>query len=289
MIDGNESGSVVTFENGEDSTAVLSGFTITNGYAQGAWQYNNGGGIYCCDASPTLVNVTVSGNKAEYGSAIFCAYSNPVLVNAVMWNDSPQEIYFTGWGQSNSIRISHSDIQGGSQGIVTNDNGTIFWMDGNIEVDPLFVDPDNGDFQLQKGSPCIDAGTAFFVWEGDTLVNLPDTAYQGNAPDMGTYESPYTAGIGEDHPIRIQFALHQPNPNPFNPTTTIEFSLPTSGVVTLTVYDILGRVIETLLNQNRDTGNHTIQWNAHNLPSGIYFVRMVTDNFTQTREVMVLR
>ncbi|MBL7074209.1 hypothetical protein ISS37_03080 [candidate division KSB1 bacterium] len=63
VIDGDSSGSVVTFENGEDSTAVLSGFTITNGQGGGSWPHYTAGGITCkYSSSPSLVNVTVSGN-----------------------------------------------------------------------------------------------------------------------------------------------------------------------------------------------------------------------------------
>lgn len=158
-----------------------------------------------------------------------------------------------------------------------------------MDVDPLFVDAENRDFNLSGGSPAIDAGTSLFIWEGDTIVNLPDTTYEGNAPDMGAFESPYTEGIEEDQIIPEKFALHHPYPNPFNPTTTIEFSLPNSGLVSLNVYDILGRKVETILNQHMDAGTHKLQWDASNVPTGIYFVSMVSGNFTQTRKVMVLK
>lgn len=93
------------------------------------------------------------------------------------------------------------------------------------------------------------------------------------------------------------FSLSQPYPNPFNPTTTIEFSVPQSGLITLQVYDLLGREIETILHQHMDAGHHKVQWNARNIPSGIYFVRMqVSDpsagsaqGFTQVKKVTVLR
>ena len=54
-----------------------------------------------------------------------------------------------------SILIAFSDIQGGEAGIVTSENDTIIWGEGNIDADPLFLDPDNGDYSLQEGSPCI--------------------------------------------------------------------------------------------------------------------------------------
>jgi hypothetical protein len=67
--------------------------------------------------------------------------------------------------------------------------------EGNIAADPLFVDPGSGDFQLQAGSPSIDAGTAMFIWGEDTLIDLHQDEYEGWAPDMGALESPYVGEI----------------------------------------------------------------------------------------------
>ncbi|MCK4654536.1 MAG: hypothetical protein KAU01_08820, partial [Candidatus Cloacimonetes bacterium] len=318
VIDGNENGHVVTFINGEDSTAVLCGFTITNGLASGIFPESCGGGIFCYDySSPSLENVTISGNSAdihgggiycdssspslknvaitgnsatlngggiccqnnsspslenvtitgniafsfdpcsgggiccrinsspslvnvtisdnitgEYGGGIYCASgsspslvnvtvtgnstvdgsgggiycelysspilvnvtitgnsatyngggiycyinSNPVLINTILWNDSPQEVYFLNYGDPNSITISYSDIQGGEAGIITNNNGTVYWLEGNIDEDPLFVDAGSGDYHLQQYSPCIDAGDPASPLDPD-----------GTIADMGAY------------------------------------------------------------------------------------------------------
>lgn len=61
-------------------------------------------------------------------------------------------------------------------------------VEANIDSDPLFVDPEDGDFRLREGSPCIDTGIAFLVWQGDTLVNLSRNDYSGSSPDMGAVE-----------------------------------------------------------------------------------------------------
>lgn len=89
--------------------------------------------------------------------------------------------------------------------------------------------------------------------------------------------------------IPSSYHLFQNYPNPFNPTTTIEFSMPQNGPVVLTVYDILGREVETILNQQMDVGQHKVQWNASNVPSGIYFIKMESSTFRQARKVMLLR
>ncbi|MCH8013108.1 MAG: T9SS type A sorting domain-containing protein [Candidatus Marinimicrobia bacterium] len=238
-----------------------------------------------------LVNVTMTGNIASRGGGLFCSNSvHPVMVNTILWDNTPQEIGFddSAWWPS-SVTITHSDLLGGRDSILTTERDSVYWLGGNMDVDPLFVDAENRDFNLLDGSPAIDAGISLFIWEGDTIVNLPDTTYEGNAPDMGAFESPYTAGIEEDQIIPEKFALRHPYPNPFNPTTNIEFSLPKSGLVYLNVHDILGRKVETILNQHMDAGTHKLQWDASNVPTGIYFMKMVSGDFNQTRKMVLLK
>jgi hypothetical protein len=90
----------------------------------------------------------------------------------------------------------------------------------------------------------------------------------------------------ENRPAR--FALEQNYPNPFNPTTTIEFSLPRRSFVTLTVMDALGREIEKLASGTFTAGIHHVEWNASH-PAGTYFYRLSTDDFTQTRKMLLLK
>jgi hypothetical protein len=85
------------------------------------------------------------------------------------------------------------------------------------------------------------------------------------------------------------WSLDQNHPNPFNPATTISFALPEAGKVGLTVYDVTGRQISTLLSGWRDAGYHEVTWNASNLPSGIYFYRIETDQFTAVRKMVLLK
>ena len=77
---------------------------------------------------------------------------------------------------------------GGIEDVGYPDNGNVTWLEGNIDVDPLFNDADNFDYTPTNNSPCIDAGSAFYVYEGDTLINLCPDEYVGYAPDMGYHE-----------------------------------------------------------------------------------------------------
>jgi len=265
-----------------------------------------GGGIWCVCSSPSLVNVTISGNTAiEGGGGIYCGYiSNPILVNCMLWNDSPQEVYFWEDYDSSSITISYSDIQGGEEGIVTNDNGTVYWLEGNIDEDPLFVETGYHPYSLLEGSPCIDAGTP------DTLgLNLPPWDIIGNERiwdgdgdgtaiiDMGAYEygAPPYVEIDEDTIVQTPgFHLYQNCPNPFNPTTTISYQLSEISKVSLKVYNIKGQLVRTLVDDTKPSGQHSVIWKGTDqknlsVPSGVYLYRLKTNNKSKIKKMILIR
>jgi hypothetical protein len=89
--------------------------------------------------------------------------------------------------------------------------------------------------------------------------------------------------------VLASFALKQNYPNPFNPSTTIMFEVPKSSVVRLSVYDLLGREVSALLNERRDAGVHEVEFEGSNLASGVYFYRLQTGDFVQTKKLMILK
>jgi len=89
--------------------------------------------------------------------------------------------------------------------------------------------------------------------------------------------------------IPTEFALKQNYPNPFNPTTSISFQLPEQANVTITIYNSLGAAVTTLVNGSLDAGNYSYTWNAAGMASGIYYYRMVSDNFTSTKKMLLLK
>ncbi|MCZ6775588.1 MAG: T9SS type A sorting domain-containing protein, partial [Ignavibacteria bacterium] len=84
-------------------------------------------------------------------------------------------------------------------------------------------------------------------------------------------------------------ALKQNYPNPFNPSTTIEFSLPRASYVTLKVFNILGEVVASLVNEELNVGTYTTQWNASGMASGVYLYRLHTGDFIDTKKLLLLK
>ena len=99
-----------------------------------------------------------------------------------------------------------------------------------------------------------------------------------------------TTGI---EPVRNQIpeniSLYQNYPNPFNPVTKIKYDLPITNYVKLAVYDILGREVAVLFNEKQTAGKHEIKWDASGFPSGVYFYKLTSGEFTQTKKMMLVK
>ena len=89
--------------------------------------------------------------------------------------------------------------------------------------------------------------------------------------------------------ISLTYSLSQNYPNPFNPTTKISFALPKAGFVTLKIYDILGREIKTLVNEIRQDGNYSVDFNASEFSSGVYFYRIQANDFTDVKRMLLVK
>ncbi|TAK59203.1 MAG: T9SS type A sorting domain-containing protein, partial [Bacteroidetes bacterium] len=104
-----------------------------------------------------------------------------------------------------------------------------------------------------------------------------------------TLENP--VGIGNDNSgiLPLKFGLNQNYPNPFNPSTQIKYTLAAASPVMLKVYDMLGREVETLVNGTQNAGEYTLSFSAKNLPSGVYYYRLTTSNFVETKTMMLVK
>jgi hypothetical protein len=138
-----------------------------------------------------------------------------------------------------------------------------------------------------------------------TQVNtgLPNTsvwalAVSGTNLFAGTYNSGVwqrplseliTAVKGNVNQVPAHFGLDQNFPNPFNPSTTINYSIPKAGLVTLKVYDVLGKEVATLVSEEKTTGNYSLVFNASKLASGVYFYRLISGNSFMTKKLILMK
>ena len=176
--------------------AILNRVFIVDNHAEefsGGFQLAGGG-------SSIISNVTVSGNTSGQGGGIGLAYTSYAdITNSIVWNNSGDEIDLQ---TSSDINIIYSNIQGDYDGV------------GNIDSDPLFVDPEMGNYNLQYGSPCIDAGITDINGDGtDDIVE-----FIGLAPDIGAHEYSIPG------PIELQFNIED-NDLTFTWSPSLDFDL----------------------------------------------------------------
>ncbi len=134
-----------------------------------------------------------------------------------------------------------------------------------------------------------------FNRQGSNLATAPDnsSSFVPTTGQWGTFAISLNAALTGIKPISSEipskFELYQNYPNPFNPTTTIKFALAKPSKVSVIVYDLTGRIIDILINQQLEPGNYEYLLNAENYSSGIYFYRLNTDYFTDTKKMVVLK
>ena len=113
--------------------------------------------------------------------------------------------------------------------------------------------------------------------------------YSGFSSTVSSWGTPGEQKIGSLSQTPTEFCLFPNCPNPFNPETEIEFALPEASWVTLTVYNILGQVVEVLVDSEQQAGYHKVQWNGERVASGVYFYRLTAGEFTDTKRMVLMK
>ena len=103
---------------------------------------------------------------------------------------------------------------------------------------------------------------------------------------IGDAISPYMVSYSE---VPGEYELGLAYPNPFNPSTNIEFSLAEDGLTSVSIYDLQGRFVTELVHGFMQAGNYNVQWNATDQSSGVYFIRMDVNGFSQMQKVMLIK
>ena len=132
------------------------------------------------------------------------------------------------------------------------------------------------------------------ICDTSILENFTDIFYiYSNSIDNELYEVD-VSGIGlstdvQEETAPSSFQLYQNYPNPFNPSTTINYSIPKKEFVLLKVYDVLGKEIATLVNEEKRQGSYSAKFNGNNLSSGVYFYKIESGNFTKVNKMLLLK
>jgi photosystem II stability/assembly factor-like uncharacterized protein len=188
----------------------------------------------------------------------------------------------SGGSSWSNIFNSSSDVNSiyfinANKGWFARDNGKI-----------LFTSNGGSSFSEQQSGVTSKLYAVFFI--NDSIGWISTT----NGIILKTYSGGVTSANISNNFVPEKFSLSQNYPNPFNPTAKIKFDIPSNGKgqtsnVRLIVYDVLGREVATLVNEKLTEGSYEVEFNGSNLSSGIYFYKLETERFTQTKKMIILK
>jgi hypothetical protein len=312
----------LTFENCEFSNLTMyddNSYAITLGGVQFPQQHNNfsfqnclfsnnssQGGVMLVGSSNypnvSFTNCTFAGNEGD--AYTLMVNGNVDITNCIFYNDTPYQIKVNpmNGNETTTLNIDYSCIKDGIAGIQQAPGNTINFLPTSISSDPLFAGGDDIHdplyYSLSELSPCVDSGTP-----DATGLDLPPYDLAGNwriwngRIDMGCFEFGSEPWVDNDDPVipeQEQVHLLQNCPNPFNPSTTISYSLPRASEVQLAVYNLRGQLMRTLEEGPRPSGEHQIVWDGEDrhgngVSSGVYLIRLRYNGKVITHKALMLK
>jgi|GEM_PF-1166771 len=260
-----------------------------------------GGGIY--EASGSLIcieNNTIAMNTASQGGGLRSSKDSIFITNTVFWNNSADigsQISLPATINESSTYISYCDIQNGQDSIYLGPIAILNWGPGNIDIDPLFETGPLGDYHLSMSSSCVDAGNPSSEYDDPEdpfnpgYALWPAMGYLRN--DMGAFGGSginYWLTLEEEESSSIQGVLSLRSfPNPFSSSCTVCYQLDETSLVNLSVYDLSGRLVKTLLDATVPAGMYSEYFDASDLCSGMYLIRLVSGDVSTSRRCIVIR
>ena len=290
-------------------TLFLSGGAQSGGYA-------SGGDAKYIPTSTFAMDLDVSWNMVSV-PLIVTDYSKdalfPTAVSSAFGYSGSYQIYDTlipnkgywlKFDSAQSVNISGYDIMSGSVAVELGWN-----MIGSISVPipassitsnpPGIVTSEffgyNGSYY---GADTLLPGKGFWVRVSTpgvlnlSAALLPEVLVKNAIRIVHTNEMPPPPPDGStamERTIPKEYGLAQAYPNPFNPTTIINYQLPTDNWVTIKVYNVLGEEVTTLVDERQDAGYKSVKWNASSIPSGMYFYRMTVGSFVDVKKMLLLK
>jgi photosystem II stability/assembly factor-like uncharacterized protein len=218
-----------------------------------------------------------------------------------IWNNFPVEV-FCFFGETNNLFV------GTALGVWLSTNDGLSWTSRNVGLSPdpystsiikvggtMFTSLEFGGSGIYRSSndglnwqgingglPFLNAISKLINYDSLLIASTSNGLYQRNLSEI-------LVGIENKNQTAYKFKLYQNYPNPFNPSSTIKFDMPKSSDVKIVIYNTIGQEVFTLLNSHFEPGSYSVQWNASNNPSGVYFYRITTSKFTDVKKMILLK
>lgn len=208
-------------------------------------------------------------------------YVNKLKVNLSLNHTNDGDLIIQLIGPGGLVNLSQRNGNGGQNYI-----NTTFYDSASLSI-TQGVPPFTGTYKPQSPLSFFNNKSISGYW----ILKIFDAA-SGNTGSLTNWclEIETKANVGVDENIvPVKFELSQNYPNPFNPVSNIKYSVGKNSIVRITVFDVLGRNINELVNKHHIAGNYSIQLNASGLSSGVYFYRMEAGDFTDVKRVVVLK
>jgi hypothetical protein len=204
------------------------------------------------ESSGSIADLVIDSDKAIHGLQFDISF-NPSEIKSVQ----PEAI--------SGFEVKYNEI---SEGVI---RGLIFSMQGHAL-------PENLKFEFLNADG----------FEGTSTIEFKDIILADNQGN-GVEVEVQTYDISFSNVLPIKTELTDAYPNPFNPTTSINYGLEIDGYVEIMVYDATGRLVDELVNRTQTAGYHSITWNASNQASGMYFAKMIAGDVVQTQKLVLLK
>jgi len=219
------------------------------------------------------INTRTGGNINHVGFALLNAGASLNIDNNSYYSTTGPNNYHAYW-----LTTGYNTLADYKTAATPNDQNSVFYDVNFVSTTDLHVTGSSLGNTNLIGTPIVGITTDF----DNNLRNAV-------APYKGADEGNVPLFVTSNPSVIKKYDLSQNYPNPFNPTTNIKFAIPKSGHVSLKVFDIMGREMVSLINENLETGEYEVSLNGSNLNSGVYFYQLKTGSFVSTRRMMLIK
>jgi hypothetical protein len=291
----------------DDNTVIVGGYYDNTGMGA-IWVFTRNGSVWTQQGSK-LVGTGAVGNAWEGYSVAISSDGNTTIVGGTEDNNLAGAVWiFTRsggvWTQQGPKLIGTGAIGNARQGYsvaISSDGNTGIvggYVDNNF-TGAVWVFTRSGNIWTQQSLKLVGTGAIGNAWQGNAVtLSSEGTLIEGGYEDNGgagavwVFYNP-TLGITPiSGNVPKDFSLLQNYPNPFNPSTKIRFEVPNKGLqplVQIRVFDVLGREVSTLVNEQLQPGTYEVNFDATNFPGGVYFYKLTSNDFSETKKMVLIK